>query len=342
MMACDPASSPEDAQEVQWGDESTMETVVTVDWLKQLIDYGDSSDESNRPPTYHNDRFVIVEASWGTLEKASDYRAGHIPGAIHVNTDDFENGYPMWRLRDAAELQQAIGRAGITADTTVIVYGKQLIAAARVWWVMKYAGVADVRLLDGGYEAWRAAGYAGEKHIRTPQPQQMSAEVATDMLATTAYVRDHFRDAGVVIADVRSEKEFLGLKSGYSYLDAKGRIPSAVHVGDGDDEAFIYKQRNGKLRPPAEILDLWVKAGIVTANDDEPVAGREVVFYCGGGWRSSVTVLYATLLGIENVRNYSDGWSGWSTEYQRVAKANRGAPRWKQVATGNPIATGVD
>ncbi len=71
----------------------------------------------------------------------------------------------MWRLRDLPELHQAIGRFGITPETTVV-YGKKLIAAARVWWILKYAGVADVRLLDGGVDAWEAAGYPVERRYR--------------------------------------------------------------------------------------------------------------------------------------------------------------------------------
>ncbi|MDB4730036.1 rhodanese-like domain-containing protein [bacterium] len=107
----------------------------------------------------------MLEASWAKTEEAKDYLRGHIPGAIHCNTDVFEISYPMWRLRDLPELHQAIGRFGITPETTVV-YGKKLIAAARVWWILKYAGVADVRLLDGGVDAWEAAGYPVERRYR--------------------------------------------------------------------------------------------------------------------------------------------------------------------------------
>lgn len=64
------------------------------------------------------------------------------------------------------ELHQAIGGFGITPETTVVVYGKKLIAAARVWWIRNYAGVADVRLLDDGVDAWDAAGYPVERRYR--------------------------------------------------------------------------------------------------------------------------------------------------------------------------------
>ncbi len=316
------------------------QSLVSVNWLKGLLDYQQSGFQKPRPATYGNKRFAILEASWAALEKAQDYRDGHIPGAIHFNTDDLENGSPRWRLRDAKELQRAIGRAGITPDTTVIVYGGKLIAAARVWWALKYAGVDDVRLLDGGFTAWAAAGYPLEQEVRRPQPVKFSAPVASHLLATTDYVRRHLQRGQVWMADVRSVAEFTGRTSGYSYLEAKGRLPSAVPVGDGDDSAFLYRQRDGRLRPPAEILAHWQRQGLVAAKEGGQFE-REVVFYCGGGWRSSVAFFYAWLLGFENVRNYSDGWSGWSTEYHADPAAQAPTPGWRQQPSRNPIETGA-
>jgi rhodanese-related sulfurtransferase len=160
--------------------------LVSASWVKGLLDYQQSGFQTPRPATYRAQRFVILEASWATLQKTKDYRNGHLPGAIHFNTDDLEDGSPHWRLREADELQRAIGRAGITPDTTVIVYGKKLIAAARVWWALKYAGVDDVRLLDGGLQAWSKAGYPVEREIQLPQPVEFTAPVASKLLATTA------------------------------------------------------------------------------------------------------------------------------------------------------------
>lgn len=314
--------------------------LVSVSWLKGLLDYQKSGFQAPRPATYRNERFAIIEASWATLDKAKDYRHGHIPGAIHFNTDDLEDGSPRWRLREAEELQRAIGRAGITPDTTVIVYGGKLIAAARVWWALKYAGVADARLLDGGFEAWAEAGYPVEKEVRLPQPVEFAAPVAANLLATTDYIRERLQNSSIWLGDVRSVEEFSGRTSGYSYLEAKCRIPSAAHVGDGDDGSYLYKQRDGRLKPPAEILAHWQRQGIVAAKKGGRFE-REVVFYCGGGWRSSVAFFYAWLLGFENVRNYSDGWSGWSTEYHADPAAKGRTPGWRQQPSLNPIEAGA-
>lgn len=322
------------------GDVPRFEALVSPVWLKALIGFHQSNGETPRPASYHNNRFVILEASWSKTEDARDYLRGHIPGAVHFNTDDLETGYPTWKLRPPEELQQVIGHYGITGDTTVVVYSRQLIAAARVWWVLKYAGVADVRLLDGGFEFWSALGYPRETTVQTQQPAEFQAPVQSQLLATTSDVRNDLGTGQVWLADARSAAEYSGRSSGYSYLDRAGRIPSAVSIGNADDASLLYKRRDGRLRLPPEILDLWNRQGIVSTTDRRAF-DRDVIFYCGGGWRSSLAFFYAWLLGFENIRNYSDGWAGWSTDYIPDASAKGSTPGWIQRASDNPVASGA-
>lgn len=307
--------------------------IVSPQWVKALLDFQLSDGKMARPANYHNNQFVILETSWAKPEAAKDYLAGHIPSARHFNTDDIENGYPRWLLRPLNELHQVIGRHGITPDTTVVVYSNQIIAAARIWWVLSYAGVKDVRLLDGGLAAWKAAGYATETTINQAQPVKFSAQPRTEWMATTEYVRQQFRSRQTLLADARSQSEFLGERSGYEYMDFKGRIPNSISIGDADDAARLYVNTDGTLRDANAIQAMWKAAGLV--ND-----GREVIFYCGSGWRSSLTFLYARILGFDRIRNYSDGWAGWSTEYTPDQRAKGGTPGWRQRRTQNPITTG--
>lgn len=244
---------------------------------------------------------IVAEASWDPKSKGREYAAGHIPGAIHINTDIFETGAPKWRLRPLAELHAAIGRLGIGPETTVAVYSHQTIAAARVWWIMEYAGVKDVRYLDGGVEAWKRAGYPAETARNVLPPVRFQAPARYGVLSTAQYIRAH---PEAVLVDVRSQKEYRGETSGYSYVKAKGRIPRALSAGDADDSARVYQNADGTLRGVEEIRRLWREAGVLN--------GREMIFYCGGGWRSSLAFLYARAMGLAPVRNYSDGWAGWS------------------------------
>ncbi len=314
-------------------------TIVSAAWVKAVQDFHTSGTNAPRPPSYQNNHAVVLETSWGVLSAALDYNRGHVPGALHLDTDEFENGYPRWHLKPLAELQQVIGRYGITPETTVIVYSQQTIAAARIWWVLNYAGVKDVRIFNGGYSAWQMAGYAGETAQAQPPAVPFSAPPRAEWLATTDYLRARFDSGGVWLADARSLAEYRGEVSGYDYLAIRGRMPGALHIGDADDKARLYQDPDGTLRSFSEIEALWAQAGI------KPAAGgdtfeREVIFYCGSGWRSSLTFLYAYLLGYGNIRNYSDGWSAWSTAYAQDANETGFTPGWRQTASANPIANG--
>jgi thiosulfate/3-mercaptopyruvate sulfurtransferase len=312
-------------------------TVVSPAWVKAVQDFHATNCGSPRPPNYRNDRIVVLDASWGEIGKAKDYLQAHVPGALHCNTDLFENGYPRWMLRPVGELQRVIGSFGITPRTTVVVYGRQLVAAARVWWILNYAGVRDVRLLNGGVAAWQAAGYPVESDIQKPQAVRFNAAPRPDWMASTADVRSALDDARLCLVDVRSRDEFIGAKSGYDYALFKGRIPGSTFADNAGDESALYIDPDGTLRSYTEIGSMWERAGLRFANGR---FDRDAIFYCGSGWRSSVAFLYAWLMGAENARNYSDGWIGWSTRYSPDAQATKSTPGWRQERTGNPIAAG--
>jgi 3-mercaptopyruvate sulfurtransferase SseA len=314
-------------------------TIVSAAWVKALQDFHSPNSKAPRPATYLNDRVVILETSWGKLSAAKDYQHGHVPGALHLNTDEFENGYPRWHLKPVAELQQIISKLGITPETTVIVYSQQTIAAARIWWVLNYAGVKDVRILNGGFSAWQAAGYASETAINEALPASFTAQPREEWRATTEYVRANLNKESIWLADARSTAEYRGAVSGYDYLALRGRIPGALHIGDADDKARLYQDHDGTLRSFTEIEALWAQAGIEAAPGGNAFE-RELIFYCGSGWRSSLTFLYAYLLGYTNIRNYSDGWSGWSTAYAQDAQEKGITPGWRQTPSANPTVSG--
>lgn len=325
---------------------SNYAKVVYPQWVNQMIEYHKHGSTTDAPPEYPYDRdhkYLIFETQWGSLEEYADaYKAGHIPGAIHSDSDIYENGYPRWFLIDDDALHAAMGRMGITADTTVIIYSDSPIFAARLWWILTYGGVRDVRYLNGGYEQWIAAGYAGQKKINLPVPAVFDGFVNPDVMATTDHVSDvYMNTATVFLADVRSQREYIGEISGYSYVAMKGRIPNSVWADDADDAFPVYRDPDGTLRSFTEIRDLWADIGM-TASRFPDQFDKDVIFYCGAGYRSALTFMYAHLMGYENIRNYSDGWEGWSTTYiQDPACTDSITPGWCQDSSGRPVLTGA-
>ena len=306
----------------------SSEILVDAKWVREtLIDKNNSGNP-----------YVIAEVGWGGPE--GSYDLGHIPGAIHVNSDEIEydlflsrNDTPddVWLERSTTEeedaakgltaddtlprnwwnlypdeyLLPAIAYMGIDKETTVVVYGTSASAGARLVWALMYAGVQDVRLLNGGYEAWLAAGYEGttETTARTPV-SYFGADTALhpEYLVDTDYVRDVVQDqeSNALIVDIRNYDEYIGATAPYSYIPTSGRIAGAVwghNVGD-------FLNSDGTLKTLTEVEEMWYEEGITSE--------KAVSFYCGTAWRSSLAFLFAYMMGWEDISNYDGSWYEWS------------------------------
>lgn len=307
------------------------DVLVNPHWIAKAI-------VGENPAQNVENSYVILECNWGPeiLDggKPSDYLKGHIPTSIHFDSDNFEDGYPTWYLRSDTEIQDTLEAYGITQNTTVILYSTWQLAAARTFWILKYAGVEDVRFLDGGYAAWVAAGGYEETVSNKPTPVAdfgTTVPVHPEYLATTEQVKTVVTPTAdpktSIIVDVRKWKEHIGEISGYDYLDAKGRIPGSVWADDADwYEDSPYANNDGTLRTAADMQAFWNPLGVTS--------DKELMFQCGGGWRSALSWMYAYMMDYPKIKNYSCGWSQWSTVYGP-------APDYKQTASGNPVETGT-
>lgn len=298
--------------------------LVSAEWVKTLI-------EGKSPQHYINDKFVIVHAHYRNREA---YLSGHIPGAIDMDTLALE-APETWNRRSPEELKAALEAHGITADTTVVLYGKFMfpdndnefpgsaagdIGAIRNALIMMYAGVKDVRILNGGFQSWQDAGFEVDtsdilKHavedfgVEIPQRPELIVDIeeAKQMLKAT--------DAELVC--VRSYPEYIGEVSGYNYIEAKGRIPGAIFADCGSDAYHMENYRNfdHTTREFHETEKIWRNAGITP--------DKHLAFYCGTGWRGSEAWFNAWLMGWPNVSVFDGGWFEWSND------------------TANPFETGI-
>lgn len=275
------------------------EMLVPVSWVNDVIENANDG----KP-------YKIFEVSWG--EEASDYKKGHISGAVHINTDEVEEG-PVWnRLKDA-ELEKFALKNGVSADTTVILYGSDSMPAYRVAVILKYMGVKDVRVVNGGYAAWENAGFDIETKENTKESvNAFGAKVP----ANPDYIID-LADAKKIAADdnktstlvdIRSWDEFTGKTSGYDYIEPKGRPAGSVwgHAGTDNSNLDDFRNIDGTMRNGLEIKEMWQKDGINLDN--------QLAFYCGTGWRAAEVLFYADVLGLKNVTLYDGGWNEWSMD----------------------------
>ena len=272
--------------------------------VKQLLD-------GQSPESFDPDKPVkFVEVSWG--EEDVSYLKGHVPGSFHVNSDHFEPP-PDWMLGDTNVLAGFAGKYGFQADDTVIVSGADPTASYRLAIVLRYMGVRDVRVLNGGFEAWKAANY----HVETksnPPPIGRSfgrtipsrPHLIDDVARTKAGLRT---PAEFTLVDTRTWAEFIGETSGYSYHAHQGRIPGSVYGQSdfkGRNSLTPYRNIDNTMRNAAEIRSLWKRSGIDT--------GKHLSFMCGSGWRAAEVLTYAQVMGLKKTSLYSDGWIRWSND----------------------------
>ncbi len=265
--------------------------------------------DGKKPETFENSKNIkIVEASWG--EESEAYSKGHVPTSVHINTDTVEPP-PQWMLASDEDLAKFANDYGFTKDDTVIVTGPDVMASYRVAVVLRYIGINDVRVLNGGNNAWTSAGYELETKSNKPVAgNDFGATIPAnpDLIDTQAELKEMLKDSNNVLVDNRSWDEYIGKISGYSYHDKKGRIPGAVYGYAGTSATTLEDYRNidNTMRNADEIKALWKDAGIDT--------NKHLMFMCGSGWRAAEVLTYANVMGFDNTSLYSDGWIGWSND----------------------------
>ena len=278
--------------------------LVPASIVRQLLD-------GQLPETFEQaTQLKFVEVSWG--DEGRSYSNGHIPGSFHVNTDHFEPP-PEWMLGTPEVLHRFAERYGFEADDTVVISGKDPTASFRLAVVLRYMGVQDVRVLNGGFSAWEAAGYPVETESNLPpEAPSFGAQIPQrpQLIDDLARVKDGLSTPSeFTLVDTRTWAEFTGETSGYSYHFRKGRIPGSVYGQadfQGADSLTPYRNIDNTMRNAEEILTLWKKAKVDTR--------KQLSFMCGSGWRAAEVLTFAQVIGLSNTSLYSDGWIGWSND----------------------------
>jgi thiosulfate/3-mercaptopyruvate sulfurtransferase len=243
------------------------------------------------------------------------YRAGHIPGAVFTDLDRDLAAPPgpggRHPMPAAADFEAAMRRAGVRDNQPVVVYDDaDSTAAARAWWLLRYFGHRQVRVLDGGFAAWTAAGHP----VETGLPA--SAPAAGDFTASPGHLPLLDADGAAALArtgvllDARAGARYRGETEPVDPV--AGHIPGAVSAPTVENV-----QKDGTFLPLADLARHFAALG-VGADGDAAVGA-----YCGSGVTAAHEVLALTLAGIPAAL-YTGSWSEWITDPSR------------------PVATGPD
>jgi thiosulfate/3-mercaptopyruvate sulfurtransferase len=232
------------------------------------------------------------------LRPPEAYTEGHIPGALHldlwgvslVDTDPAPLKAFMWMI------EHVLAVHGVDGATPIVVYDEQSgVRAARAFWFLEYFGHPSVRLLDGGFGAWVAAGLAVTREAHPAPKSEWTGSREETTLATWKDVKGAIARGDTVVLDTRSDAEYEGT---LVRAARGGAVPGAVHI-----EWTRNLSSSGEFKPAGDLQKMYDDAGVTP--------DREVITYCQGGYRAAHSYLALRLLGYPRVRMYIGSWKEW-------------------------------
>lgn len=263
--------------------------IVTAQWLKSHLTAPDVR---------------VLDCTWymptepRTGKQA--YDAHHIPGARFFDIDDIaDTDSPLPHMLPPPEkFSSRVRRLGLGDGHRVICYDQNgFLASARVWWMFRVMGHEDVAVLDGGFEAWRAAG--GEVEDLPPHfhaDRHFTVRPRRDLVRDLDQVKQALAGAAQVV-DARSTARFRGEVEEPRPGLRKGHMAGAFNVPHGE----VLK--NGFLKPEAEIRQVFAKAGVDLS--------KPIVNTCGTGVTAAILALAQSLAGHDDAAVYDASWCEW-------------------------------
>jgi len=236
------------------------------------------------------------------------YSRKHIPGAIWFDFKALVYSRPpvVGLMPDIAKLAKSLGKNGLTAAHRVVAYDDENgLKASRLLWTLDAIGHPSSALLDGGHEAWEAAGLQRHNIRRDSAVKDRTPEYPAvyhaDVNADRVYIESHLKDPTIRLLDARSSAEFRGSDQRTARA---GHIPGAINI----EWSRCLNPDNGLyLRPAEQLISMFAGYGITP--------DKEVICYCQSHRRSAFMYVVLKHLGFPSVRGYPGSWSEWGNLY---------------------------
>ncbi|KAF6663363.1 3-mercaptopyruvate sulfurtransferase [Pantoea sp. EKM101V] len=271
----------------------TTPLFVSADWLQEH---------------YDDERLQVLDARMlppgmeAVRDIQAEYLAGHLPDAPYFDIEalsDHTSPYPHMLPR-AERFAVAMRELGVSSDKHLVVYDEgNLFSAPRAWWMLKTFGVAQVSILAGGLQGWKAAGFAlqtGEVSLPEGEFEAQADESRVKRLTDVLLIS---HEGGAQIVDARAANRFNAEVDEPRPGLHRGHIPNSLNV------PWNSLVEQGELKPEAALRQLFADAGVDIS--------KPVVASCGSGVTAVVVILALTSLGARDVTLYDGSWGEWGS-----------------------------
>jgi thiosulfate/3-mercaptopyruvate sulfurtransferase len=274
------------------------------------VPYATLIDSSELASRLEDPQTVIVDARFdladtGAGERA--YRAAHVPGAVYAHLDRDLSGTKTGLngrhpLPDQGDLVQTLGRLGIDRSVQVVAYDQDTAMwAARVWWLLRWMGHTAVAVLDGGFDAWTAAGLPTRAGVESHRARTFVGTADDSMVVSAADVERRLGTPEQILVDVRAPERYRG--------EIEPIDPVAGHIPGATNHFYQWNLRQGRFRLPDDLRETFQK---IAGNHTD-----RVVCYCGSGVTACQTLLALEHARLPGARLYAGSWSEWIADTQR-------------------------
>jgi thiosulfate/3-mercaptopyruvate sulfurtransferase len=239
------------------------------------------------------EKITIISA-----RKEADYKKAHLKNAIHIDLKKMVSDTdPKGVLKSPDELAKYLGSKGIDGSGLIVIYDDgKMKYAGRTYWIFKYLGVENVKVLHRDLKKWQPARLMVTKSPTKIVAKTFTPKIDKSIFVDLAWMKAHYKDANVVLVDVRPPDEFHGTST---KPESKGHIPGAKNM-----EFTKVLKENGNMKPKAEIQALADGVGAT--------ADKTIILYCGTSTRAGIVFLaFKNILGLPDVKVYEGAYNEW-------------------------------
>lgn len=241
----------------------------------------------------HPAQFIVLDVRGRNL-----YDRSHHPGSVWVDVAAWSKAFNA-KPDDSAEWSERLGSVGVDPSKSIVVIGDKVNESARLWWMLRYWGCPDVRLVNGGWSAYAVLNPKLSTEITKRPPLVLKLTLQRDRLTNKEQIIQCLKDTPPQFVDARSTGEYCGTAE---TAKRNGSIPGALHLEWTDALDPVSK----RFKSPAELQKL--------IKDHQIDLNKPTVTYCQSGGRAAAMAFTLELMGCKQVSNYYKSWSEWGNE----------------------------